>query len=429
MQDRPIGVASDALDNREETPRARGYLLRFKEHWQVLCLVFVLLALHLSIVSYSKSYIYDEWHYVPQAVSIVHERGPQVLAADPTFLDHPALAKLFIATGILAFGDNPWGWRIPSVIFGVASIIIFYFICRRVAGKRTAAVGSFLFAFENFTFAFAGVGMLEVFSVTFMLFSFLFFLDKRYVLSGTTLALAGLCKLPGLLGVLVILGYWFWDGKRADMRKIGLLMLSSVVVFLLLMPVCDFAATNQWLNPVHRIYDMLIRARSLKYSLYSPEARAAAGMAYPWKWILSPGFVWRGGDKAISFGFTPMLFIMIVPSVLYMAYGLFGKAKRVAVFGLLWFGATYVVWIPIELVTDRAMYYYYFLPTVGAVCMAVGFGIQRIWQMSKREKERYMRWLLRGLVVSYFILYVLSFLVFSTLFRALAAVVSRGTIT
>jgi len=247
-----------------------------------------------------------------------------------------------------------------------------------------------------------------------MLFSFLFFLDKRYVLSGTTLALAGLCKLPGLFGVLVILGYWSWDRNRADIRKIGLLLVSSVAVFLLLMPVCDFAATNQWLNPLDRIHHMLIVAQSLKYSLYSPEVRATMGMAYPWKWILSLGLEGKLADKVISFWFTPTLFILIVPSVLFMAYELFGKAKRVAVFVLLWFGATYVVWIPIEVVTDRAMYYYYFLPTVGAVCMAVGFGIQRIWQMSNREKERYVRWLIRGAVLSYLILYVLSFLAFST---------------
>jgi len=429
MDDSPPGVVDYGPNDKQASLRPRGYLLRLKEHWQLLCLVFILLALHLIIVDYSKSYIYDEGHYVPQAISIVHERGPQVLQADPTFLDHPSLAKLFIAAGILVFGDNPWGWRIPSVVFGIASLVLFYFICRKVAGKRTAAVGSFLLAFENFFFAWSGVAMLDVFSVTFMLGSFLFFLDKRYVLSGTTLALAGLCKLTGLFGILVIFGYWALDGKRGDIRKIGLLLLSSAMVLILLMPLSDFAATNQWFNPVNRIYDMLVHAKSLKYSQYSPENRAITGMAYPWEWILRPGEMWTGGDRAVSFGFTPMLFVLIVPSMFYMVYELFRRARKMAVFCLLWFGATYVVWIPIALVTDRATYYYYFLPAVGAVCMAVGFGIQRIWQMSTREKDRHMRWLLRGVVISYLILYVLSFLLFSTFGRALAGRVSNSTLT
>jgi peptidoglycan/LPS O-acetylase OafA/YrhL len=111
-----------------------------------------------------------------------------------------------------------------------------------------------------------------------------------------------------------------------------------------------------------------------------------------------------------------MFFVLIVPSVLYMAYEAIAKRKRWAVFGLLWFGATYLVWIPIELVTDRAMFPFYFLPAVGAVCMAIGCGIQRIWQMSNRTKERGMGRLLRGLVLSCLVLYVGSFLLYSILF-------------
>jgi len=403
-------------------------LLQFKEHWQLLCLVFVLLLLHLILVSYFKTYIEDEAYYVPQANSIIHERGPQFLVTNASFLAHPALAKLFIATGILAFGDNPWGWRIPSVIFGVISVIIFYFICKRMAGKRTAVVGSFLLAFENFTFACSGVAMLDVFSMTFMLFSFLLFLDRRYVLSGTSLALAGLCKLPGLLGVLVILGYWALAGKRSDIRKIGLLLVSLVVVFLLLMPIVDFAATNHWFNPIDRVHDMLVTATSLKYSQVSPEVRASTGMSYPWEWILSTGYGWKAGGKAYSFAYTTALFILIVPSIAYMAYELFEKRRKVALFSLLWFGATYVVWIPVALVTDRAMYTYYFLPTVGAICMAVGFGIQRLWQRSETTKTRVLRWLLRTLVVSYLFVYVLSFLLVSTLFLAFADVFFHATL-
>jgi len=399
----------------------RGLLSPLKEHWQLLCLVLVLLALHLIVVNYTRSYVYDEQSYVPQALSIVHERGPQVIHSDPGFLDHPALAKLLIAGGVAAFGNNPWGWRIPSVMFGIASVVVFYFICRKLGGKGTALLSAFLLVFENFYFIYSGLAMLDVFSIAFMLCSFLFFLDERYILSGATLAAAGLCKLPGLFGILVILGYWAWDRKRADFRKVGLLVFSSVLVFLLLMPIMDFVATDQWFSPVSRVHDMLVRAGSLKYSQFPPEVRAAMGMSYPWDWILHTGGEWLGSGwasdaRVVCLKYTPMFFVLIVPSVLYMAYEAIAKRKRWAVFGLLWFGATYVLWIPIELVTDRAMYAFYFLPAVGAVCMAMACGIQRIWQMSNRTKEGAMRRLLRGLVLSCLVLYAGSFLLYSTLF-------------
>jgi len=287
-----------------------------------------------------------------------------------------------------------------------------------LAGKRTAFFGSFLLTFENFAFSWSGIATLDVFSVTFMLLSFLLFLHKKHVLSGTALALAGLCKLTGFFGVLVILGYWVLANKRTDVRKIGLLLLSSGVVFFLLMPVCDFIATSQWFNPIDRVYHMLIGAESMKWSTVSPDSPAAVGAAYPWQWITTFGYKWVGGSKTISFYFTPMLFIMIVPSMLYMTYELFKKTRKVAIFCLLWFGATYVIWIPIVLVTDRIMWQYYFFPTIGAVCLAIGFGLQKIWQMSNKTKRVDLKLLFKGLVVSYLVLYVLSFILVSTHFRA-----------
>jgi len=120
-----------------------------------------------------------------------------------------------------------------------------------------------------------------------------------------------------------------------------------------------------------------------------------------------------------------MLFILIVPSMLYMAYELFRKARRTAIFCLLWFGATYLLWIPIALVTDRATYQFYFLPAVGAVCLAVGFGVQRMWQMSNRTNERQLGWLFRGLAISYLILYVLSYFSISTILRAVGTPIEK----
>jgi len=61
------------------------------------------------------------------------------------------------------------------------------------------------------------------------------------------------------------------------------------------------------------------------------------------------------------------------------------------------------------------MYKFYFLPAVGAVCLAVGFGVQKLWQLSNRTNERQLRWALKWLVVSFFILYVLSYFAISTI--------------
>ena len=67
--------------------------------------------------------------------------------------EHPPLGKLIIVAGIEIFGDNPWGWRFFPILFGTASIVLFYFLCRRLDMSRNASnIATFLLAFENMTF-------------------------------------------------------------------------------------------------------------------------------------------------------------------------------------------------------------------------------------------------------------------------------------
>ena len=62
------------------------------------------------------------------------------LHKDPN-AEHPQLAKLIMAGGIKLFGDNPWGWRIGSVIFGLIAIVAMYTLVRAAGGSPWLAVG------------------------------------------------------------------------------------------------------------------------------------------------------------------------------------------------------------------------------------------------------------------------------------------------
>ena len=73
--------------------------------------------------------IFDEAYYVNAARVIdgIHP-PPGVSYADAPLhkdpnAEHPQLAKLIIAGGIKVFGDNPWGWRLGSVLFGMIALI------------------------------------------------------------------------------------------------------------------------------------------------------------------------------------------------------------------------------------------------------------------------------------------------------------------
>ena len=51
------------------------------------------------------------------------------------------------------------------------------------------------------------------------------------------------------------------------------------------------------------------------------------------------------------------------------------KGSKSAGLVLLWFLATYLVWIPLDIVTNRVTFVFYFLPTTPAICIGIGMAL------------------------------------------------------
>jgi len=374
---------------------------RIRENQLIFSLVLLALLLHLVVVPYANIPVFDEHYYVPEARSIIHQGA--IL-----YPEHPSLGKLFIASGILTFGDNPWGWRMPSVVFSIASLVIFYLICRRLAGKWVALLASFLLVFESLTFVMSGIAMLDVFCLTFMLLAFLFYLNDRYVFSGISLALSALCKLTGLLGIFLILAHWVIRKRKQPLRNIALFLFVVAVAFLVLLPVTDFAATGHWMSPTTRVWQMLEASKSNTFAKVTSDV--ANYVSYPWQWILSPKGVSFKEQTSFRQVISPTIWILIIPSMGYMLYEFIKRKTDISLFVLLWFAAIYLLWIPLVILTDRLTYIYYFYPAVGAVCLAVGLAIKRIWDSASKRRSALQRRLIKAAVIGYLAVDVIVFL-------------------
>ena len=115
----------------------------------IVALVLVVVALSAVVrlvnLDVFPTLVFDEHYYVHDAGSIIHGRiGPRQPSpwkpGDGLSLAHPPLGTLSIAAGILAFGDGPWGWRVPSAIAGTLLIALVYPLARRLA--PVAALGA-----------------------------------------------------------------------------------------------------------------------------------------------------------------------------------------------------------------------------------------------------------------------------------------------
>ena len=95
------------------------------EYFWLSLIVVATLILHFMVITQPAEPLFDEQHYIPDARNII-------TLHNTARTEHPQLGKLAIVSGILTVGDNPWGWRLPSVVFGTAGIIFFYLTCRNL---------------------------------------------------------------------------------------------------------------------------------------------------------------------------------------------------------------------------------------------------------------------------------------------------------
>jgi dolichyl-phosphate-mannose-protein mannosyltransferase len=382
-------------------------LIKKSIHWldwgeySWLCLLVVLtLGLHFAIITNPNELIFDEQHYVPDARSILDGNGS-------ARVEHPSLGKLFIVSGLIIFGDNPFGWRSFSVIFGAISIIFFYLICRRLEmPKKAAYLATLLLALENMAFVQASVAMLDVFTFTFMLICFWLYLRGNYLLSGVAAGLCTLTKLTGILIVLAVLLHWLIVRRDKRWRFVGAALLVPVS-FIIFTPLFDFFAYGYLTNPIERVEIMLSISTNWTFAnVTHPYA------TYPWTWILLPTVMpyWNEPHymSAISFN----IWVLIIPIICYLVFKAV-KRSDAGLFAISWFTATYLMWIPISFFTDRISFVYYFYPTVGAICIGLGLWLSRLIEIGQTRETGKLRLVTISTVVAYLSIHIIVFTVIS----------------
>lgn len=360
----------------------------------------VTLAMHLSIITHPAEPIFDEKHYIADARSIL--QGHDTLRPE-----HPPLGKLLIVSGIYLFGDNPVGWRLPSIIFGAICIILFYLICCQLMMPKTASIlATTLLALDNLSFVQASVAMLDVFSLAFMLLSFWLYLKGKYLLSGVAVGLSTLAKLSGALALSAILLHWLLAG-RAHLRQFIPSLFLAPASFILLMPLFDFAISGQFLNPIDRVKTMLSLSGSLTFASTTYEA-----LSRPWDWILRPEIMTYCYDPHYIAAISFTIWALIIPSSLYMAFRA-RRGDKAGLFGISWFASTYLLWIPLSIITDRISFIYYFYPTIGAVCIGLGLGLHQLIAVWQKRNANKLKWAALPAVLFYLLLHLSIFIMLS----------------
>lgn len=341
-------------------------------HWEYCGLFLIILfslIMHLSVITQpSDGYIFDETYYIKDAQNII----------DNHFTDrpeHPPLSKLIIVGGIELFGDNPIGWRLPPILFGIANLFLLFLICRELKlSVVVSTLATFLLALENLNFLLSSIDMLDVYSLFFMLLAFWLYLKDKFFSACSCLGLSMLCKMTGALGCIVIGLHWLFAGHRKPLRFLLSVYMVPVVFFAGLF-VFDSIICMKWINPFTDFINMMSGTGELTFENYS-----GGWEAYPWEWIFVPQNPTFFGTDVIKWQglINPTLLYSIIPVFGYLIYRYVKKGERESFFTMMWFCGTYLTWIPIVLITDRLTYYFYFYPTLGAVAIAMAMVMAKL---------------------------------------------------
>jgi len=227
-------------------------------------------------------FIFDEAHYIPAV--------RKMLLGEAVNLEHPPLSKWLIMLGILVFGDNPWGWRVPMIVFSALTILVVGLMAGRLGGAKYVVPAQLLLFTDVTFFNVGGMGILDPPALFFMVLAAYLYVSGRKLYAGASAGLSMLSKSSGILLIptLMILDAVHEYGRTRDLDRavdalrkgVRLYALPALLVFFTGIAVWD-AQTGAFPTPLHHLDFMLNYHTGLRY--FDPWR-----VELPLSWIIPP---------------------------------------------------------------------------------------------------------------------------------------------
>jgi dolichyl-phosphate-mannose--protein O-mannosyl transferase len=131
--------------------------------------------------------------------------GVEVSGSDPEFIVHPPVGKWLIASGIKLFGDNEFGWRFASAVFGTLLILLFARLVHVLFySPLLTALGAVLMALDGLLLVHSRTALLDLFLTFFTLLGVFLWHRNRHIWAGIAFGLAIGCKWSAIYFVAII---------------------------------------------------------------------------------------------------------------------------------------------------------------------------------------------------------------------------------
>jgi predicted membrane-bound dolichyl-phosphate-mannose-protein mannosyltransferase len=387
-------LAGIAAENLHDPSRVLGLLL--------LSAV-VLRSLWLSVPP--RGLIFDEAFYVNAARVILGIPATSNYVGSTPGLDpnteHPPLAKLLMAGSMSLFGDDPLGWRLPSIVAAIVALVVVFEIVRRTdASAWLAVLVVGLVSFDNLTFVHGRIGTLDMLVLAPMLLGSWLALQRRWVLAGIAVGVALLMKITAIYAVLAV-GLWllftdgpaWWRARRIPIRDLvgpAAFVIVAGAVALAGLAVLDARFTT-FASPFDHIARMISYGASLQTR--SSTAFCPGADSQPWQWLFNDcqieyfrvDVTVTAGEEVVTKvptidfrgALNPLLVGAIPLAMLFTAWYAWRTRSQLAIWAITWTAANYLPYVALAVLTNRIMYIYYALALVPALAAAVALLLLR----------------------------------------------------
>jgi dolichyl-phosphate-mannose--protein O-mannosyl transferase len=336
-----------------------------------LSLIVAGIAIRAYDLGYPETLVFDEHHFVKNARNY--------MAARSDWNDHPPLGKLLIALGMRVEGDDPFGWRLAALVFGIALILLAYLL--GAAAQRTREAGLYAAAFvaaSGFAVVYSRTAHLDGMLTTLMAAAALVAWRSRTRLGMSSAAcLIGLAASMKFSGAVLAIPWVIVSIRRFGLEKRTLTLLAGGVALMAGTYVALFAFGLQMAGDGYGVADVGHKSLELlrHHLVLDDWKHPATSRWYTWFVPLSRiGMHYvRDGDtvRALTTADNPALWWGVNAAVAWSAF--LALRRRMALPGqgyllLLWL-MPLLPWI----FNNRDSYIYHYLPsyTFGLVLLGV----------------------------------------------------------
>lgn len=346
-------------------------------------------------LAFPPTYIFDEVYHAFTAGQML-KGNPAAWewwnTAPPGFAyewTHPPLAKEFMVIGMIFFGDNTFGWRFFSAIFGFGSIVLIYFLAKKLFNSRRIALFSSLaVSFDGLFLVMSRIGMNDMYYMFFALLAFLFFLYDRKYLMSICLGLSVVSKWTGMFGIGILGVFYFLPllrgllFKKIDKVYFFKRFLMAFVFFIFIPAAVYVAAYTPFFlghhSPPREHWSNLHTFIDLQQQMWIYHTTLKATHPYssvPIQWMLDLRPVWfyvstKGSKIANIYTLGNPLFMWFGLISIFIAIFNFAKKPKLNI--LLVVFAYFGFFLPWQW-SPRIMFHYHYLPAVPFLGIAIGY--------------------------------------------------------